>query len=404
MDVIRIPLAVGVAMLAWGCAGTTRALDTNFGEPQVIGSHEELEAYLATNPSTPFDALSAPARARFHRSLTFRAGRLAGFGTHDLRRELSAEQGLQLLRLFGPEAETYASVIFPNGHVPLSEEERASEVEKRYSAMLDVRSTWDDSTSGRERAEQMSQAYLRLFPPADHGVLEALTERELRTRLEAASLVARGHLLGATIDEVLHLARALDGLHGLREEDAAIVQGLLIAARRFDDARALATRFPSLERIPAFAPLEVPGARTLWQVGQDRILTQKPAPSLNTVQVVITASPICAPTLRLAEATDADETLKALLESAIWLVPAFPNLLIDPIVEWEQRYPWAPLQLVHRETDWPEVEEWETPVLYFVKDGKVLETVTGWPIEGRMAALMAAAEKAGLTPGAPPAR
>ena len=33
--------------------------------------------------------------------------------------------------------------------------------------------------------------------------------------------------------------------------------------------------------------------------------------------------------------------------------------------------------------DWPQFDSWATPVFYFMREGRVVATVTGWPKEGR---------------------
>lgn len=66
-----------------------------------VKSPVDLATYLRSSSTTPLDALSPAAKARFLNSLSFNEGGLTGFDYSDLRAELTATQVYRILAIFG---------------------------------------------------------------------------------------------------------------------------------------------------------------------------------------------------------------------------------------------------------------------------------------------------------------
>jgi hypothetical protein len=361
---------------------------------EVIGSRAELEAYLAAHETTPLDALSPPAKERFLGSLRFGDEGLMTFSGADLESQLTEEEGRRILRLFG--AESYAGSVYPEGHVPEPRYERENDFERRHVALREAQKALEPSASAEERALKMEQAFARLFPDPAESTVSRAEERDLRAHLKALALMGTYRQGQVGAGEAFQLFQALEEARAVLPSDAARVQTMLIAARRFEDAAALAKRYPNLSAVPEFRRLTVPADRSLWAVEEGPRLVQQPPKDITGTQLIVIASPICSPTIRLATAALEDEELHRILSRATWLVPAFGSVLAEPVLDWNQRFDWAPLALVHDEAEWPEIRTWWTPTFYFVKDGQVLETVSGWIPEKSRPELMSAAERVGL--------
>jgi len=51
---------------------------------------------------------------------------------------------------------------------------------------------------------------------------------------------------------------------------------------------------------------------------------------------------------------------------------------------------------IYNVSDWPEIESWETPSIYFFHDGKLVSKIIGWPNEGKVDDFIVHSNKIGL--------
>lgn len=391
------PRGSGAASDGAGHASATNA--TKNPAPDFIGSRAELDAYLAANETTPLDALSPPAKGRFLESLEFNDGRLVGAElVGDLRSQLNREEGTQILRLFG--AESYADTIYPEGHVPEPRYPTETDLEQRHAALRAAARSLRGTPSEAERSRQMVEAHDRLFPEPAAATVARGEPRDVRARLKALSLMGVYRHGDRDADEALLLLQALEGAGVVLPGDAARAQGILIQARRFEEAAELADRFFTLNDVPGIRRLDLPVERSLWAIDEGPTLIQREVPKRSGLQLIVMSHPHCHFSTQLLEAAERDEELRSLLSEALWLAPVGSDLSAGSIREWNERTPWASLQLVNAVAEWPEIQDWATPTFHFVKDGQVKETVSGWIPEKSRAELMSAAERIGLLEGA----
>jgi len=59
------------------------------------------------------------------------------------------------------------------------------------------------------------------------------------------------------------------------------------------------------------------------------------------------------------------------------------------LLQWSSQLP-MPSYVIRSELDWPQIPYWGTPTFYFIKEGRVIQQIVGWPPEGRVKALLAA--------------
>lgn len=52
---------------------------------------------------------------------------------------------------------------------------------------------------------------------------------------------------------------------------------------------------------------------------------------------------------------------------------------VDAIREWNMRFPQAPARMIYSRAEWPMFPHWPMPEFHVVRDGRIVETVTGWP-------------------------
>lgn len=167
----------------------------------------------------------------------------------------------------------------------------------------------------------------------------------------------------------------------------------LISVRSFEQAKQFAGRhsLADVETIPTItrlAPGTIPAA---WRVHPTRSeIIREPLALPDGVQVLVIGHPLCHFTQDAARHISADTSLQRVLAGALWLAPQSRTLDIQAVQDWNRQYPEMKIRLVDRRDDWPQLQTWGTPTFYFLRDGQVVETVAGWPQEGRRSELLQA--------------
>lgn len=254
---------------------------------------------------------------------------------------------------------------------------RLQEVEKQ---------TTDDA---RERARRMTEAFDRDLAVAyTPERLAAASDEELEELFQTANRVvfyAHGPAHAALLQRT---AQALDARSTLTDAHRRDLHRAWVVTRQFDAANALARNHPGLQLqvLPPVPPADVPGAGrvVVWRPADDAEalsaqVVEQDVPS----RVVVLSHPRCGFSQRAVAAIEADPVLSARLGDALWLAPPNGSLDLRDIQEWNRAHPGARLSYAVAMGDWPQFDSWATPVFYFMREGRVVATVTGWPREGR---------------------
>lgn len=104
--------------------------------------------------------------------------------------------------------------------------------------------------------------------------------------------------------------------------------------------------------------------------------------------------PLCHFSSAAARAIESHAILSEIFQSsATWIAPPDRHLGTAEIASWNAQHPRSKHRIAYSRTSWPELTGWATPTFHFMKDGKVMEIVAGWPEEGNGQALLEAAER-----------
>ncbi len=134
-----------------------------------------------------------------------------------------------------------------------------------------------------------------------------------------------------------------------------------------------------------------------------RSLTQQRVDLDAPAQVLVLGSAGCHFSQRAARDIDADSALRRLFHAhARWVAPHHDITAFDALQLWNQAHPAQPMAIAHANGEFPMFKRIETPTFYFMRHGKVVATVVGWPAGGNRAALMAAFGKLGLSAAVAP--
>nr|WP_298126527.1 hypothetical protein [uncultured Pseudoxanthomonas sp.] len=241
----------------------------------------------------------------------------------------------------------------------------------------------------RERARLMTDFFDRSLRDAYVSLsLSSASDGELESLFQAANRVVfyaheprHAALLARTAD-MLETRSLLTDKH--RRD---LYRGWVVT-RRFEQANALARAHPALQ-LPVLPPVPAiddaaAGQLVVWRPADaaESLFAQAVDQDALT-RVVVLSHPRCGFSQRAIAAIEADPALSARLHDALWLAPPNGSLDLADIQAWNRVHPGARLSYAVAMRDWPQFDSWATPVFYFMREGRVVATVTGWPKEGR---------------------
>lgn len=385
-------MAFLLATAAW--SASANAAD---GQPSpmqaeaTIRSEAQLDAYLrrhaASREPTPFDALSAGARARFLSSLEWGSRGLGGFDPADLAEELDDAQIHAVLALFGSDMTAYAPASRAAAlgvHRDAHSRDLTSDLERRYN--LHERQQFDDAHRTQDdlaRANVTTSRFAAFFPEADRPEnLRGLTDHDMRLLWRAAAWAALAAPSPTNADKALSVFEECERRGIVDSLDSRQMRNILLSGRRFEQARRFTATHPDagLPALPIFDDLLASDtqAATVWRMSADGNRLTRTAIDLKPTQIVVTAG--CHFSVAAAQDISADPVLGPVFaRHAHWLVNTPGIEDIDAVREWNLRFPNARVEMIHDRGEWLTLPTWSMPKFHIVRDGKVIESVTGWP-------------------------
>ncbi|WP_299270144.1 hypothetical protein [uncultured Psychrosphaera sp.] len=178
-----------------------------------------------------------------------------------------------------------------------------------------------------------------------------------------------------------------------------------IKLRQFQQAKDFATIYPNIEF--SYLPKDIKTAQftnektTFHLINKDESfsLIQREVMLKTKNYIVIISSPICSPSNRFLSWLHKDENQaikNALIPNTLFMSPPASSIFISEWTAVQKKYSDVNMQLSHKKSDWPDIQSWATPTMYFYKDGKLFNQLVGWPDEGRKEELKEAMQDIGL--------
>lgn len=388
------------------------AAERSNGTPP-LDSQTALDAWLRDHAGrrTPFDALPPGARERFLLSLRWGSRGLGGFDAGVLADELPQPQIDAILRLFGepvarhaPESRLLRQAPAKTAKVAAGE---IGPLERRYNDFYRAMHAQDDADRSI-RVARLGERFDALLADAYAAqALRNVDDRHLAMLWNAAASAAQ------LTKQARHVA-ALEAVfaEGLRRSAGQPANGrvrtmrdVLLAARRFDDARRLGARHPlALGPLPEFVEPNVDDrpAHGVWRMSADGSRLTHEALDLSGTRILVTAG--CHFSVDAAADISADPILgPVFIEHASWLMLPPGEEDIDAVRDWNRRFPRAQALMVQDRDAWPMPGDWPMPEFHLLRDGRIVETLTGWPRgDARQRdALVAMLRRADLLPAGP---
>lgn len=235
-----------------------------------------------------------------------------------------------------------------------------------------------------------------------HGEIAVLAPGDLQNHFDAlARVVTYTH----DRRQVALMEQVFDRLLAAgvrRPENYRTLYRALLAIRDFDAAAAFLAAHPpkATEPLPHIVPLTdaVPADRTAWRAAPAaRTLSRVRIDMPMGPYVIVYANPACRFSRAAVAAIHADQAwTRHVAPHSKFLVPPDSNFSFDSLQAWNLDHPDETMLFIHSLYEWPELEEWSTPVFYFFRDRKLITTVHGWPPEGNLAAVKAATAAIGI--------
>lgn len=267
----------------------------------------------------------------------------------------------------------------------------------RYDRFMEVHEqTRGQSTA--ERATAMSAAFDNGFAAALARDPASMDSQDLATLFNAAN-IAHAYSIQATHLQAMQRAFGELQARGLVEQRSfSDMHAALMASRQFEQASALEKTFPqwNVEPAPTLATSSSSGKTALAVQESGNTLTRTTLAVDQGARVVVISHPLCHFSRNAMAAIEADPALSKAMARSLWLAPVDRKLNLDVLQQWNREHPEHPMVIAFDRAEWPNFDSWSTPMFYFLRDGKLVSVVEGWPSEGNKEALLKAANQIGL--------
>jgi len=395
---MRLPALLVCALVC--CAPATAAQTASAS--LVVRTQAQWQALLASNRATPLDALTPYGKqvVTDMLSASFREDGLPSLPGGILVRELNRDE-LRAVLVF-LDSEAYLGMLERQlVGAPLRMPPSAA-VARDWQRLQDVLRSTDPSSRSTSATTLASDAsvdtYLALFGARMHEQrLREQTPGDLLLLFDAAAftnLVNPGSRAFAHLLRV-HRELARRGVDTRRTLDDTVLRAL-VAEREFEQARAFVA---SREHLAANAVPQVVdtlgpafAGRSVFDYDRaGHTLTRKELPVAGGAELVMVVDAHCQPSRRALEALRTDAALRARMQQArlTIIVPPAAPIPFDFVADWNAANPGLPMRIPFNHREWSSVNVRSVPMFYLLKNGRLLDQVTGWPPQGNADALRA---------------
>lgn len=278
--------------------------------------------------------------------------------------------------------------------------------EADWSARYDRLAAADAQSKGastQTRAVAITTHHAALFPPLSSDQLRALPAQDAELGFRAANMAHFYSLDERHLAQMQAYFERLSQLDVVSASQAQDMAGAYIASRHWQQARAVREAFPAatIASIPAVIDTVIQGQisepASVLSVGPTAgAVTREPEDITQGSVIVAISHPLCHFSRAAFSALAADPALAKIKAHIRWIAPVDRDLNLDVLQRWNTEHPDAVMKIAYSRSQWPQLENWGTPTFYFLKDGKLLQTVEGWPETGRKQELLKAARAIGL--------
>ena len=233
------------------------------------------------------------------------------------------------------------------------------------------------------RSKMIVQKYYFLHPPSnvnDHSI------EELESRFDAADTAVFYSHDEKIADELVEIYNALRARGKERPGDRSSLAGAQIISRNFSSLGKMSTfeSFPDEYHVPDIEN-EISDDQARWQLLKPS--NNKLIRTTHSIEkgksVIVISNPLCGFSNAASKAIESNADLSEFFSKySLWLVPPTRRLYFKEITAWNSNYPSQKMALAYKTENWPIIDDWSTPIFYFIENGEVVDKVIGWPKDG----------------------
>jgi hypothetical protein len=236
----------------------------------------------------------------------------------------------------------------------------------------------------KQKLADLEATYQHIQSTVDALTLDGLTDENLDDYFRANNRLAFYSMDPVYVHEMRNALSALARRGPVQRSMREDLLEAYVQARLFNEASAF-SYLPlnsDLQKPPAFlgGPNTAAGPRVWDMTADGSTMTSIAVPIDHGLKVLVISSPWCHFSQAAVQAISKDRDLgESMKQRSIWIMPAVRIPDFADIRLWNEKYPGQRMYVVDRQSEWPMISSWATPGFYFLRDGRLLDTVFGWP-------------------------
>lgn len=236
-----------------------------------------------------------------------------------------------------------------------------------------------------DRAERVRKKFDHLFLGKRNSIdLKFLSDEDIHLLFRASSFTAFFVGTKTYIDYALTDFNIIKTRSIVREDEALFMYGILITARMYDQAHELAQSFDNynFEPVPNIvdARKSSDNVFSLYETNNDsHSLRLENFELSKNKQIIVISHPLCHFSQDAISDIESNAFTKKIFDKySIWLAPPTASFSIPSFQNWNRIHPNESIAIAVQKEDWPMIANWATPDIYFLNNGKVVDTMHGW--------------------------
>lgn len=214
--------------------------------------------------------------------------------------------------------------------------------------------------------------------------LDEADAKSLRSRFDSANTVVFYTYDKSIASEMMDIFEILERRGLATADDELDLIGAQAISRNTDSIKSLARSPNASDAIKFLEPLQnAEGEPSKWSAlrhNEDGALTLEHYQIDSGNHLIVVASPLCSFSRAASEYISQDKQLTKFFSTyGIWLIPPMRQPYIKQVESWNNSHENQKMVWASSGDKWPIVDDWSTPVFYFVSNGVLIEKITGWP-------------------------
>ncbi|MDP5211098.1 hypothetical protein, partial [Microbulbifer sp. 2205BS26-8] len=236
-----------------------------------------------------------------------------------------------------------------------------------------------------KRNSSAKSLYLKNFRPIlTNSNLKELDAKDLEYIFQATSIANFYDPDIKYVDDMNKVSEHLRLKGLIKKRHLVDLQNAYISTRQFESARSMVNKknldylkiIPKAHRAENLA-LKQP---TIWEIEKSSLKERAFSIPQQGPFIIVVSNPLCGFCIAAAKYISGDKELENIFaEHSYWLTEPRGALYFEHFQRWSQNYSKFPVGLIGITPPWPGLGNTGTPTFYFFSDGKLIQSLRGWP-------------------------